>query len=135
MEAIRASFHGTTAETNMVSRLCVFLFWIIAILVGVGFRISHMFKGSVSEKAALAREEADEARESLTARSRPRRRDYPRLWLKRFVTMPATFGYKCLQNVGWCTIPPRVESLIILVFIILNTLLCVIGYPFFDGNL
>ncbi|CAI4213475.1 unnamed protein product [Parascedosporium putredinis] len=35
--------------------LCVFFFWIIAILVGVGFRISHMFQGSVSEKAALAR--------------------------------------------------------------------------------
>ncbi|PKS11020.1 hypothetical protein jhhlp_002779 [Lomentospora prolificans] len=115
--------------------LIVFAFWIVAIIIGVFFRISHMFHPTVSEKQALASHEYDEDSAPLTTEARPRGRDYPKLWLKRFITVPATFGYRCLQNVGWCTIPPRVESLIILLFIIINTVFCVIGYPIFDGNL
>ncbi|KAH6665316.1 ferric-chelate reductase [Plectosphaerella plurivora] len=57
------------------------------------------------------------------------------IWLKRYVTIPATFGYRCAQNMGWCTVPPRVQSLTILVFIILNTFFCAHGYRFFEGNL
>lgn len=55
--------------------------------------------------------------------------------LKRYILVPATFGYRCLQNVGWCTIPPRIQSLTIFAFVVLNIVLCCISYPVFAANL
>lgn len=57
------------------------------------------------------------------------------LWLKRYITVPATFGYRCSQNLGWCTIPPRLQSLTLLAFLALNTFFCIHGYRFMDDNL
>jgi hypothetical protein len=55
--------------------------------------------------------------------------------LKRFIIIPATFGYHCSQNIGWCTIPPRIQSLTVFSFILLNILLCSISYRVFAGNI
>lgn len=74
-------------------------------------------------------------RETLVLKEKPRGVEYPWLHIRRFVTLPATFGYRCLQNVGWCTIPPRVESLAILAFFLLNVACTVQGYMVFTGNL
>lgn len=57
------------------------------------------------------------------------------VWLKRHVTIPATFGYRCAQNLGWCTIPPRIQSLTLLAFIAMNVFLSLYGYRFTDNNL
>jgi predicted ferric reductase len=49
--------------------------------------------------------------------------------------MPATFGYRCSQNIGWCTIPSRIQSITIFSFVVLNVLFCSISYRTFEGNL
>lgn len=58
----------------------------------------------------------------------------PSLWIKKYVTIPATFGYRCSQNVKWCTIPSRVQSMTIAAFIVMNLVLCIRDYRVFKGN-
>ncbi|OBR10496.1 Ferric reductase like transmembrane component [Colletotrichum higginsianum IMI 349063] len=57
------------------------------------------------------------------------------VWLKRYITVPATFGYRCSQNLGWCTIPPRIQSLTIFAFIAVNAFFCIHGYIVFPGHM
>lgn len=59
----------------------------------------------------------------------------PYVWLKRFVTVPATFGYRNAQPFGWYTVPPRIQSLTILSFIVVNIVFCAHGYHVFPDNL
>lgn len=59
----------------------------------------------------------------------------PLVWLKRFVTVPATFGYRTAQPFGWYTVPPRVQTLTIAVFIVMNVVFCVHGYRVFQDNM
>jgi predicted ferric reductase len=56
-------------------------------------------------------------------------------WVKRYITIPATFGNLCSRPYGWCTVPPRIQSLTILLFIALNVVLCTCSYQLTDGNL
>lgn len=59
----------------------------------------------------------------------------PNSWLKRYLTIPATFGNRCSRPHGWCTVPPRIQSLTIFLFLALNVTLCAISYPLTSGNL
>ncbi|KAH9204244.1 ferric reductase like transmembrane component-domain-containing protein [Leptodontidium sp. 2 PMI_412] len=61
--------------------------------------------------------------------------DKPYVLIKRYVTVPATFGYKRSQNVGWCTIPTRVQSLAIGAFVGINIVLCSCSYRVFANNI
>ncbi|KAF2009999.1 hypothetical protein BU24DRAFT_436872 [Aaosphaeria arxii CBS 175.79] len=55
--------------------------------------------------------------------------------LRQHVTIPALAGKRTAENIGWCTVPPRLQSLVIIAFIALNLALCVSGYDVFPGNL
>ena len=55
-------------------------------------------------------------------------------WFKRNVAIPATFGYRCAQNVWWATIPSRIQTLTITVFLWMNVVFCVHGYRIIDDN-
>ena len=55
--------------------------------------------------------------------------------VKKHVTVPATFGYTRSQNIWWCTIPTRIQSLTIAIFIVLNIAACSFGYTLFAGNM
>ncbi|KAI0619252.1 ferric reductase like transmembrane component [Pyrenophora tritici-repentis] len=59
----------------------------------------------------------------------------PQAWLRRYLTIPATFGTHCSQPYVGCTIPPRVQSLTIALFVVLNLVLCSCSYRFTEGNL
>jgi len=59
----------------------------------------------------------------------------PQAWLKRYLTIPASFGTRCSQPYVGCTIPPRIQSLTIALFVILNIVLCSCSYRFTEGNL
>ncbi|SPO07426.1 related to ferric reductase Fre2p [Cephalotrichum gorgonifer] len=120
-------YHGFYA--NMM-----FWYWTAVVLIGV---LRHTLHSLTTQSHGTSPRDPpqDPDAETLILKSQPRRRDYPSLYLRRFVTVPATFGYRCLQNVGWCTIPPRVESLTILLFAILNVGFCIHGYMIVDGNL
>jgi predicted ferric reductase len=56
-------------------------------------------------------------------------------WVKQYLTVPATFGNYCSRPYGWCTIPPRAQSLTIVFFLALNIFLCTYPYTLIDGNL
>lgn len=56
-------------------------------------------------------------------------------WFKRNVTIPATFGYRCAQNVWWATIPSRIQTLTITTFLLMNVVFCVHGYRIIDDNI
>ncbi|CAF3485454.1 unnamed protein product [Fusarium graminearum] len=56
------------------------------------------------------------------------------LWLKRNVFLPATFGRRCVQDFGGCgTLPPRVQTLTISLFAMLNIICTIHGYSIFEG--
>ncbi|RYO96839.1 hypothetical protein DL765_011412 [Monosporascus sp. GIB2] len=57
------------------------------------------------------------------------------IWIRRHVTLPATFGYRNAQPFGWYTVPPRIQTITILAFTIMNIVFCVHGYRVFPGNL
>lgn len=57
-------------------------------------------------------------------------------WLRRTLILPATFGKRCQTPIkGLGTIPPRMESLIITLYVILNVVFCFPGYTIFAGDL
>ena len=58
-----------------------------------------------------------------------------RLWIRRRLLLPATFGQHCQDPVGWCTIPPRLESMLLLVYLTMNIVFMFPGYDLFAGNI
>jgi hypothetical protein len=58
-----------------------------------------------------------------------------RLWIRKRLLLPATFGAQCQERVGWCTIPPRLETILLLLYLIMNFIFMFPGYDFFEGNL
>ena len=70
-----------------------------------------------------------------------RRRRLPRQgtlrrWLKRNVQVPATLGRRCAEDYGgWATVPPRIQSLTIGAFILLNVWCSIHGYRIVPHNI
>lgn len=56
-------------------------------------------------------------------------------WLRRNVIIPATFGYRCAQAAWWSTIPPRIQSLTLLAFALMNGFFTFCGYKIIPENL
>ena len=56
-------------------------------------------------------------------------------WTKQYIILPGTFGYRHQEPLGWCTIPTRVQSLIIVGFVGLNIILSSIRYTSFLQNI
>ncbi|VUC23401.1 unnamed protein product [Clonostachys rosea] len=55
-------------------------------------------------------------------------------WFKRNITAPATFGRRCVQDFGgWGTLPPRVQTLTLMLFVLINIACAVHGYRIFEG--
>ncbi|RGP79908.1 ferric reductase transmembrane component 5 [Fusarium longipes] len=55
-------------------------------------------------------------------------------WLKRNVIVPATFGRRCVQDFGsWGTLPPRIQTMTLALFVILNLVCSIHGYEIFEG--
>jgi hypothetical protein len=56
------------------------------------------------------------------------------LWLKRNALMPATLGRRCVQDFGgWGTLPPRIQTLTMLAFVLINVACTLHGYRIFEG--
>ncbi|KAL3418133.1 ferric-chelate reductase [Phlyctema vagabunda] len=114
----------------------MYVYWAMVITVGVSTHLISRIIGlwkrdqqwqpiSTSDGGGLER---TTVKRKLTVLS------YPYTWIKRFITVPATFGYKRSQNIRWCTIPTRIQSMTIGVFILLNVVLCSISYRVFEDN-
>ncbi|KAJ0159241.1 hypothetical protein CTA2_10070 [Colletotrichum tanaceti] len=99
----------------------VIVFWFIVIAIGLASRLLSAI-GTLQKQEYAPRTTRGIYRSSA-------------VWLKRYITVPATFGYRCSQNLGWCTIPPRIQSLTIFAFIAVNTFFCIHGYIVFPGHM
>ena len=93
-------------------------FWVVVVLFGIGYRlysaICYKFGWNMhpsNYSLGLSR------------------------WTKRNILLPATFGQHCSQNIWWCTIPPRVQSLTLTAFALMNVAFCFHGYKFTSVNL
>ncbi|KAH4256495.1 hypothetical protein HBI04_160270 [Parastagonospora nodorum] len=110
----------------------MYYFWIVIVTFGTSTRLTSLIARSIIQ------EKSESAAASFTSPSGVKRRSIvsrPKAWIKRHITIPATFGDRCSQPYGWCTIPPRVQSLTICVFVMLNFWLSVCSYQLTDGNL
>ncbi|KAM5346155.1 hypothetical protein ACJ41O_009160 [Fusarium nematophilum] len=56
-------------------------------------------------------------------------------WALSFISVPATFGNRCAQKVGWGTVPPRIQSLTLLAFLFINVVLSIHGYRIVPENM
>lgn len=56
-------------------------------------------------------------------------------WLQRKILLPATFGHRCAQSIWWCTIPPRIQTLTLVAFAIINIAFSIHGYRLTAVNL
>ena len=110
------------------------LFWFVVVVFGLCYRLAIF--ASVGSRHEWQPIPSDE-NESGASSNSPRHGIFslPKTLFKRFVVVPATFGYRCSQPLGWCTIPPRIQSLTIFAFVALNTVLCCINYRAFTGNI
>ncbi|KAH7065982.1 ferric-chelate reductase [Paraphoma chrysanthemicola] len=118
-------------ELHRIYANYMYYFWVVVITAGTSMRILAM-------KANLRLQDRINRPTGYLKHVSPQRltsSSTPKAWLKRYITIPATFGDRCSRPYGWCTIPPRVQSLTILVFMLLNAALCVCSYQLTDGNL
>ncbi|RAR08078.1 ferric-chelate reductase [Stemphylium lycopersici] len=119
-------------DIHLVYGWCMYYFWIAVIAVGVTTRLCALI-GKLQYRnrdyQSLPEVEPNTPLKSSGAFA------LPRAWLKRHITTPAAFGDRCSRPWGWCTIPARVQSLTILLFVSLNIVLCSCSYRLTEGNI
>ncbi|KAH8812330.1 ferric reductase like transmembrane component-domain-containing protein [Xylogone sp. PMI_703] len=135
--------YGTLASWSYVySRhiaygAAMFVFWTTVVVIGLFSRIivalGYRSTAQQQEWQSVPLSEPENLDFTAGNKNARSRRSYA--LLKRFVTIPATFGYRNAQPFGWYTVPPRIQSLTILSFIIVNIVFCIHGYHVFPGNL
>ncbi|KAF5586129.1 ferric-chelate reductase [Fusarium pseudoanthophilum] len=55
-------------------------------------------------------------------------------WARRNILIPATLGRRCVQDyAGWGTLPPRIQTLTLILFVMVNIACTLHGYDIFEG--
>jgi hypothetical protein len=113
----------------------MYYFWAMVIAFGMCNRLFSLIRGI--RKADQQSSWQDSEAASILHNSGVKATNLDRFsnLLRKYIVVPATFGYKCSQNIGWCTVPPRVQSLTIAAFILLNIVLCSVQYHAFSENM
>lgn len=57
------------------------------------------------------------------------------LWIRRRLLLPATFGQHCQDSAGLGTIPPRLESMLLVLYLTMNIVFMFPGYDLFADNI
>ncbi|OAA55748.1 ferric-chelate reductase [Cordyceps fumosorosea ARSEF 2679] len=124
---IPASAHFAAWYTTLVRRFldcdeyAVVWFWVLVVAFGAGYRLFTAIAYKLSPKIPHT---------SVTGLYGSATR-----WLRRKVLLPATFGHRCAQSIWWCTIPPRIQTLTLAAFAVINIFFCVHGYRLTAVNL
>ncbi|KAF1834927.1 ferric-chelate reductase [Decorospora gaudefroyi] len=129
----------TTVETafweyqlHLVYGWYMYYFWLVVVAIGITTRLLSLIRNLAHRNKTYR--PLPEARPSVS--SEPQSIFSPPYgWLKGYLIVPATFGDRCSRTHGWCTIPSRIQSLTILLFVMLNVVLCSCSYRLTDGNL
>jgi len=93
-------------------------FWGLAIVVGLIYRCTELL---AARRHAKGRCQPDTSSMSL--------------WFRRRLLLPATFGGHCQDSAGFGTIPPRLETILLIVYLVMNIIFLFPGYELFEGNL
>ena len=115
----------------------MYYFWVIVVAIGLlSHLVPYLLNFQIHDRKwqSLPSDDID-GTEDQSYRNQRSILDTPYTLLKRYITVPATFGYKRSQNIGWCTIPTRVQSLTIGAFILINIILCSCSYRVFPNNI
>jgi hypothetical protein len=105
-------------------------FWTIVLSIGVGSRLVSLIHDVRHKGTSQVPRDSDE---SLSQRRRPP--GIMNLLWKQYIASPATFNSRCSEPIGWCTVPPCIQSLTVFLFVVLNTVLCTVDYRMTHGNL
>ncbi|KAL6900551.1 ferric reductase like transmembrane component domain-containing protein [Trichoderma evansii] len=98
----------------------VMVFWVVVALLGASYKVYLAISRMYCSQNRFA---------SVGIRTQTSS------WFKRNVAIPATFGYRCAQNVWWATIPPRVQAITLLIFLLMNIIFNIHGYRIIDESL
>ncbi|KAF2852580.1 ferric-chelate reductase-like protein [Plenodomus tracheiphilus IPT5] len=126
---IEAAFQAY--ELHLVYGWYMYYFWMIVVSLGISNRLLSLI-GNIRRKQNHQLHLSEAQRTYRKASSFLR---LPKVWLKRYITTPAAFGDRCSRPLGWCTIPPRLQSLTIFAFVVFNIILCSCSYRLTEGNL
>lgn len=129
---------GTSLTIQTLSFRCLWFcfsfamygFWSIVLFVGMCNRffalIMHYKKRRDYEDSEANNERRIPSKPVLST---------PRRWIQRYITLPATFGYRHQQPFGYCTIPTRIQSFWVFSFVAINVVLTAVGYEGYSGSI
>nr|XP_018261247.1 uncharacterized protein I303_05683 [Kwoniella dejecticola CBS 10117]OBR83405.1 hypothetical protein I303_05683 [Kwoniella dejecticola CBS 10117] len=107
----------------------VYLFMITAVIIGLVNRLISLSVHSFVKD--ISPEDANNPPVSIK-RSRG---SQIYTWWRKNVTLPAAFGYRHAQPWGWVSIPTRLQSILIFLFVAINVIFMCVGYDLFDENM
>lgn len=105
-------------------------FWAIVLSVGM---VNRLFTALVQWRMRRTHR-GSEANFDRPRIYKPRFNRIRRL-LQRHVTLPALFGYRHQNPLGWCTVPTRIQTFLVFAFVAINLVLCSVTYRGFDRNI
>ena len=130
--------HGARTSLTKVCSYAMTIFWVVVVAIGLLNRIFGILGRLVSRRrpgwTPVPLGEIGEDGNPI-GRDPEKKRNLPSTWWKRYIALPATFGYRTSQPFGWYTVPPRIQSLTIFAFVLLNVVFCAYGYRVFPGNM
>lgn len=118
--------------SNASERWALYGFWGLVLLIGM---TNRLFTAVVQWRMRGIYIDSQSQPSNLRRRLYTRHFSGPRRWLQTNITLPAIFGYRHQQPLGWCTVPTRIQSLLVFVFVALNIIFCSASYRAFDGNI
>ena len=114
--------------------VCMYFFWGVVIIIGVTARFARHIANQEHKWQQIPSN--DPGSEGSSSKRSNHIFSVTFTLLKRYITVPATFGYTRSQNISWwATIPTRIQSITIGAFIVLNIFLCSASYHVFQDNL
>jgi hypothetical protein len=112
---------------NFSCRWSLYGYWGLVLLVGIACRAVDLLTHHRNSPVFNAKQIDNDYSPSHSARTW--------LWIRRCLILPPTFRQACQEPIRWCTIPPRLETILLTTYIILNIVYCFPGYDLFLPNL
>lgn len=108
--------------TGDINRLAMYYFWAVVLFIGVFHRL---FAAAVHYQTRRTYRDPEAGSRLPKSTQGGIRR-----LVRRYITLPATFGYKHQQSFiwGWGTVPTRITSILIFIFVAINVVLSSVVY-------
>lgn len=101
----------------------MFGFWTAVLTVGIFYRIARTIASTMRKR-----------RPELNPTLKHGPWSKLRLGTKYYLSTPALWSQRAAEPVGWCTVPPRLQSLTIVAFAVINVVLSCVNYTLFAND-